>query len=89
MNRLEERLAPLDGIAAVILWVAGVAVLQGKAHQPPSDASGARALQFFQVHTGTILAGHDPLRARDALLPLVPRADPRPARAGRGRDSGG
>ena len=57
MNRLEERLAPLDGIAAVILWVAGVAVLQGPAHQPPSDASGARALHFFQDHTGTILAG--------------------------------
>ncbi len=57
MNRLEERLAPLDGIAAVILWVAGVVVLQGPAHQPHSDASGARALQFFQDHTGTILAG--------------------------------
>ena len=25
----EERLAPLDGIAAVISWVAGVLVLQG------------------------------------------------------------
>jgi len=57
MNRLEERLAPLDGIAAVILWVAGVAVLQGKAHQPPADASPARALAFFQVHTGTVLLG--------------------------------
>jgi hypothetical protein len=57
MNRLEERLAPLDGIAAVILWVAGVAVLQGPGHQPHADASGARALQFFQVHTGTVLAG--------------------------------
>src|SRR6188508_1593692 len=57
MNRLEERLAPLDGIAAVLLWVAGVVVLQGKANQPPSDASGARALAFFQVHTGTVLFG--------------------------------
>ena len=57
MNRLEERLAPLDGIAAVIFWVAGVVVLQGKAHQPPADASGARALAFFQVHTGTVLVG--------------------------------
>jgi len=57
MNRLEERLAPLDGIAAVILWVAGVAVLQGPAGQPPSDASGERALRFFQVHTGTVLLG--------------------------------
>ena len=55
MNRLEERLAPLDGIAAVILWVAGVAVLQGKADQPSSDASPAQALRFFQVHTGTVL----------------------------------
>ena len=57
MNRLEERLAPLDGIAAVILWVAGLAVLQGKAHEPSSDASPERALQYFQVHTGTVLAG--------------------------------
>ena len=57
MNRLEERLAPLDGIAAVVLWVAGVAILQGKANEPPSDASGARALAFFQVHTGTVLVG--------------------------------
>lgn len=57
MNRLEERLAPLDGIAAVILWIAGVVVLQGPAHQPPSDASGVRALHFFQDHTGTILVG--------------------------------
>jgi hypothetical protein len=57
MLRIEERLAPLDGIAAVILWVAGVVVLQGKANQPPSDASGARALAFFQVHTGTVLLG--------------------------------
>ncbi len=57
MNRLEERLAPLDGIAAVILWVAGVAVLQGKADQPSSDASPAQALRFFQVHTGTVLLG--------------------------------
>jgi hypothetical protein len=57
MNRLEERLAPLDGIAAVILWVAGVVILQGPAHQPPSDASGIRALRFFQDHHGAILAG--------------------------------
>ena len=57
MNRLEERLAPLDGIAAVILWVAGVVVLQWPANQPPSDASGVRALHFFQDHTGTILVG--------------------------------
>jgi len=57
VNRLEERLAPLDGIAAVILWVAGVAVLQGKAHEPSSDTSPERALQFFQVHTGTVLLG--------------------------------
>jgi hypothetical protein len=57
VHRLEERLAPLDGIAAVILWVAGVAVLQGLAHQPPSDASGARALHFFQAYTGRILLG--------------------------------
>ena len=41
----------------MILWVAGVAVLQGKADQPSSDASPAQALRFFQVHTGTVLLG--------------------------------
>jgi len=53
----EERLAPLDGIAAVVFWLAGVVVLQWPAHQPPTDASGPRALAFFQDHTGTILLG--------------------------------
>ena len=89
MSRLEERLAPLDGIAAVILWVAGVAVLQGKAHQPPSDASPARALAFFQVHTGTVLLG-TLLFGLGTLfflwfLGLIRTA----ARAGRGRARGG
>ena len=57
MNRLEERLAPLDGIAAVVFWVAGVLVLEGPAGQPASNASSERALRFFQVHTGTVLLG--------------------------------
>ena len=57
MKALEERLAPPDGIAAVIFWVAGVAVLQGPADQPPTDASPERALAFFQDHTGRILLG--------------------------------
>ena len=57
LGRIEERLAPLDGIAAVILWVAGTAVLEGLAHEPPSDASGMSALHFFQDHTGRILLG--------------------------------
>ena len=88
MNRLEERLAPLDGIAAVILWVAGVVVLQGPAHQPHSDASGCPG--------APVLPGshrHHPRRARRSSRSghssLVPRADPRPARAGRGRDAAG
>src|SRR5262245_7159607 len=58
MNRLEERLAPPDGIAAGILWVVGTAILQGPANEPSSsDASPDEALRFFQVHTGTVLVG--------------------------------
>jgi hypothetical protein len=57
LTRWEERLAPLDGIAAVVFWVAGITVLQWPAHQPEADASPARALAFFQDHTGTVLLG--------------------------------
>jgi hypothetical protein len=57
MRALEERLAPLDGIFAVVFWVAGVIVLQGPAHQPPIDSSPARALAFFKEHQGAILLG--------------------------------
>ena len=57
LARLEERLAPLDGIAAVVLWVAGVIVLQGPADQPDTGAPPARALEFFKEHDGSILAG--------------------------------
>jgi hypothetical protein len=55
--RWEERLAPLDGIAAVAFWVAGVLVLQGPANQPPTDASPARALVFFKTEANAILVG--------------------------------
>jgi hypothetical protein len=57
LARWEERLAPLDGIAAVVFWVAGVFVLQGPADQPDTDASPARALEFFKEHDGSILLG--------------------------------
>lgn len=57
LGRVEERLAPLDGIAAVVFWVAGVIVLQGPADQPETDASPARALEFFEEHSGAILLG--------------------------------
>jgi hypothetical protein len=53
----EERLAPLDGIAAVVFWVAGVIVLQGPADQPDTDAPPARALEFFEEQDGSILLG--------------------------------
>ncbi len=52
-----RRLAPLDGIVAAALWVAGFIVLQGPADQPDSDSSPARALQYFTKEDGAILAG--------------------------------
>jgi hypothetical protein len=57
LGRIEERLAPLDGIAAVVLWVAGVIVLQGPADQPDTDAPPATALAFFEKHHAAILVG--------------------------------
>jgi hypothetical protein len=57
LARWEERLAPLDGIAAVGFWVAGVLVLQGPADQPDTDASPADALLFFQTQENAILVG--------------------------------
>ena len=57
LARWEERLAPLDGIAAVVFWVAGVLVLQGPANQPDLDASPAQALLFFTTEERAILVG--------------------------------
>jgi hypothetical protein len=57
LARWEERLAPLDGIAAVGFWVAGVLVLQGPANQPDLDASPATALLFFKTEERAILVG--------------------------------
>jgi hypothetical protein len=55
--RVEERLTPLDGIAAVVLWVIGFIVLSGPADQPDTDAGALRALQYFKEEDGSILAG--------------------------------
>ena len=54
---LEERFAPLDGIAAVILSVVGVAVLQGKAHEcpPTPPRAGAPVLPGLTSSTGARL----------------------------------
>jgi hypothetical protein len=57
LARWEERLAPLDGIAAVAFWFAGVLVLQGPANQPDTEASPARALLFFRTEENAILVG--------------------------------
>lgn len=57
LKRWEERLAPLDGIVAVVLWVAGVLVLQGPADQPARDASPERAREFFTEEEGAIFIG--------------------------------
>ena len=57
LARWEERLAPLDGIAAVAFWIAGVVVLQGPANQPNTDAGPLRALAFFKNNESEILLG--------------------------------
>lgn len=50
-----ERIAPLDGIIAVGLWIAGVVVMS--MHQPNNNASAAEALAFFKNHSGSIQLG--------------------------------
>jgi hypothetical protein len=57
LARWEERLAPLDGLAAVGFWVAGMVVLYGPANQPAQDASAARALVFFKTEANAIFVG--------------------------------
>lgn len=57
LARWEERLAPLDGIAAVAFWVAGVIVLQGPANQPDTDAGPLQALTFFKNNENEIFIG--------------------------------
>src|SRR5215211_3179314 len=57
LARWEERLAPLDGIAAVGFWVAGVIVLQGPANQPDTDAGPLQALAFFKNNENEIFLG--------------------------------
>ena len=57
LARWEERLAPLDGIAAVAFWVAGVVVLQGPANQPDTDSGPVQALAFFKNNENEIFVG--------------------------------
>src|SRR5215216_5049228 len=58
MNSMRwERLAPLTGIVAVILWVVGVIVLFGVADQPDTDAPAADILSYFHDEGTAILAG--------------------------------
>jgi hypothetical protein len=52
-----ERLALLDGLIAVVLWVVGIIILEGPADQPNSDSSAATILDFFQSEENAILAG--------------------------------
>ena len=53
----EERLTPLDGIAAVVCWAIGFIVLAGPADQPDTDAGALRALQYFKEEDAAILIG--------------------------------
>jgi hypothetical protein len=58
MNSMRwERLAPLTGIAAVILWVVGVILMNGVADQPDTDAPAADILSYFHDEGNTILVG--------------------------------
>ncbi len=51
-----ERFAPLTGVVAIVLFVAGVIVQEGGAGRP-DDETPANLLGWFQEHTNDLIAG--------------------------------
>ena len=47
-NRRWERLAPLTGIAAVVLWLASLVVVEGMTNPPSENATPEKALAYFR-----------------------------------------
>lgn len=55
--RAWERFAPLAGMLTVVLWVAGVLVLEGGAGQPNDRATGAQLASYFEENRTALLIG--------------------------------
>ena len=58
-SRLEaaERWAPLTGVAAVILWVIAIFVIEGFGDTPDDDAGGQAVVSYFEEDEGSIYVG--------------------------------
>ena len=58
-SRLEaaERFAPLTGVAAVILWVIGVFVIEGLGDTPDDDAGAREVVSYFEEDETSIYIG--------------------------------
>jgi hypothetical protein len=56
-ERRWERFASLTGVAAVILWVVGVAILEGGAEMPDEDAGPQAYATYFDEDRTAILSG--------------------------------
>ena len=58
-SRLEaaERFAPLTGVAAVILWVIGLFILESVADPPDDDAAAPEFLRYFEDEGPIFLGG--------------------------------
>jgi hypothetical protein len=56
-ERRWERVAPLAGVIAVVLWVVAFLVLEGSA-DPPDEGSPQEVLAYYEEDTGAVLAGH-------------------------------
>ena len=52
-----ERLAPLTGVAAVALWVAGIFVIEGFGDSPDEDATAQAIVSYFEEDERSIYVG--------------------------------
>ena len=57
MSDRAERHAPLTGIAAVVLWLASLLVVEGVTNPPSENATPAKALAYFREQETGIFVG--------------------------------
>jgi hypothetical protein len=55
-ERRWERVAPLSGVAAVVLWYASLAIFEGVTNPPTEDATPETALAYFREEDAGIFA---------------------------------
>ena len=63
-----ERLAPLTGIAVVLLWLLALVVLEGTGDSPGDDPTAQELARYFENEEGTIYLGSSLFFLASALL---------------------